>query len=233
MRTRTLLPLALAGALALTACGSGTEVATDDPTAVPTDGGTQSIAPPVELADGVAATVDGEDIPADRIDRRVEQLAADPRFGQGPQGEELDEEQVKSTLRAQILTQEIFSRIILQGAEELDAEPGPEDIAAARDELVQQVGGEEAFQEQVEATGFTEAELEEELRVLAAIGRIGERLAEEGEVDPGAPTPPQSMSAEDVAAQQWLIIRIQEADVQVDQAYGRWDPAGQVVPTRA
>lgn len=230
MRTPSLLSLALAGVLALAACGGDGDVAADDP-ALPTGAASESAAPPVELDEGVAAIVNGEEIAAELIDRRVERLAEQPGIGQGPEGEELDEEQVTATLRSQVLTQTIFSHLILQGAQELDAEPDVADVDAVRDDLVEEMGGEEAFAQQVEAAGFTEAELEEELRVFAAVDLIGQRLVEQGDAD--AQAAPEGMSPEEAAAQQWLTVRIQEADVQVDQAYGVWDGSGQVIPATA
>ncbi|MGH3441162.1 MAG: hypothetical protein ACRDUY_03785, partial [Nitriliruptorales bacterium] len=179
---------------------------------------------------GVAATVDGEVIAAELIVERVARLADQPGIGEGQEGQELDEDQIRSDLRARILTQAIFSHIILESARELDAEPGPEEVAATRDDLVEQMGGEEESQRQVEAAGFTEGELEEELRVLAAVDLIGERLIERGEAPSEQQGAPEQMSPATVAAQQWLSVRIREADIQVDQAYGLWDASGQVIP---
>lgn len=229
MRRALLVPTALALAAAVLAgCGSGD--ADPNATASPTAGGAEAAAPsPVDLPEGVAATVGDTEIPADQVEQRVAALAAQtaatetapatPTEGVAP-------EQREAALTAQVLGDLIVGHVILDGAEELGVAPTDDDVAELRQQVVEGAGGEEAFMEQAAQIGYDEATIDRELRVLAAFQNLTEALVEEDGGD-GSATPP----ADEQAVQQWLLEELEATDIAVDEAYGVWDPAsGQVLP---
>lgn len=186
-----------------------------------------------DLAEGVAALVDGEEISATTVEEHVEAFAANPQFAEQMEGP--DGEAARVQLRAQVLSTEIVARILASGAEELGDPVTDEDMATARTDLEDQVGGADALTAALDQQGLTESLLDLELTALAAIDNIEEALAEEGE-DPGGedagdqdPAVEGEPSPSEQRAQEFLQEELTAADVTVDEEYGTWSAeTGQV-----
>lgn len=234
---RTILTgLLLAALLLLAACEgetdtAGTDDETDDQTAAETNGGDageDATGEGADLPEGVAATVDGEEIPAQEVDDRFAAAEGDEQFAEALEGEE--GEQVAAQFRAQTLSILLQTRIVLDGAEELDATPTEEDLERTREELVTELGGQEQFDEAIAGSGMSEDAFEEQLRGVAALDVVGRTLVEQGEV-PEPPEGAEDIDPEQLAVQQWLAEQFGAADVVVDPDYGTWNAqAGQVMP---
>lgn len=231
---RSLRPLAVAAvaALALTACGdSDSGQPADDPTGTETAAGSAG----AELGEGVAATVDGTEIPTTIVENRVDSAAQTPEVSELLEGEQA--EAVRAQLRASVLSQLIVNELVVSGAEDLGLEVDDEAIAQSREELVESAGGEDAFDEQVVAAGLDESQLAAELESITALRLVREELAdaEEAETEATATEGPQAQPTEptgpDAALEQWLVEQLRTAEIQVDPEIGTWDPAqGLVVP---
>jgi hypothetical protein len=180
------------------------------------------------LPDGVAATVDGAEIPSEEIDNRFAAAEADEEFAAALEGEQ--GEAIAAQFRAQTLSVMVQTHIVLDGAEEMDATPSDEDVESTRAEIVEEFGGDEEFDEAVAASGMSAESFEEQLRGVAALDLVGRTLVERGEV-PEPPEGAEGLDPEQLAVQQWLAERLAAADVVVDPAYGEWNAqAGQVTP---
>lgn len=231
---RSLRPLAVAAvaALALTACGDSESGSTaDDPTGTETAAGSADAA----LGEGVAATVDGTEIPAALVENRVESAAQTPEVSQLLEGEQA--EAVRAQLRASVLSQLIVNELVVSGAEDMGLEVDDEAIARSREELVQSAGGEDAFVEQVEAAGLDESQLAAELESITALRLVREELADSEEAEAeatateGPTAQPTGPTGPDAALEQWLVEQLRTAEIQVDPEIGTWDPSqGAVVP---
>ena len=111
----------------------------------------------------VAATVNGKEIPIADVQRRFTSAQANPQVQQQLEG---DDGTVATQIQGQVLSQLIRSAVLAQGAEELDIEAADEEVAARREEVVAEVGGQDAFEEIVEQNQLTEADITEQLRDL-------------------------------------------------------------------
>lgn len=222
---RTRLPLLLLVlVLGLFAAACNGDDTPDDTAATPgSETPTETDAQSADLDEGVAATVNGEEISSSKVDERVQSIVDNPAAQEQFEGQ--DEETVRASLRSRVLTSLIANVIVSQGADDLGVEASDEDIAAARAQLEEIVGGEEELDEHLATTGVSQEQLDEELRVLALLDAVGEELSDAEGDDAEAQQQRQE------AASQWLSERLVEADVQVDREYGAWDPSTrQVVP---
>ncbi|HVM12834.1 MAG TPA: peptidylprolyl isomerase [Egibacteraceae bacterium] len=121
-----------------------------------------------------AATVNGEEIPIAEVQERFDAVRENPQFAEQLEGEE--GEAFEQQVQAEILTGLIRSRLLHQGAEELGVELTEEDIDAKREEIIEEVGGEEAFEQIVEDNNLTEETIRSQLRDLAMQDLVGEEL---------------------------------------------------------
>jgi parvulin-like peptidyl-prolyl isomerase len=151
---RLLAPLALL-ALVLAACGPG-----GDPS--------------------VAATVNGEDVPIAQVEERYDAISANPQFAQQLEADE--DGTLREQVQARILSDLIETRIVAQGASELGVEVTDADVAERREELVEEVGGQEQFDTLVSESGLTEAQIDEQIRELALREQVQEELTADVEV---------------------------------------------------
>lgn len=255
MRARTLITLVAALALLLAACGDA-----DEDTAGSDEGGSAEETAeeesadasepdaeepaedeleleqpepqePVDLEDGIAATVNGNEIAADTVDERFDAVVAIPEIEE-QLAEQEDPGLGEGQLQAQILSNLIAQHIIAEGADDLGVEPTDEQVAEIEAEEMEAAGGEEAFAEALEEQGISDEQREQEFRHFARVELIQEELAEdlddealegmEGmeDVDPGQ-----------LAFQEWISGRLAETEVEVDEEYGVWNPQmGQVMP---
>lgn len=147
---------AVAAALLLTACGPG-------------GGGT------------TAASVNGEVIPITELEARFEVLEGNPQFAQ--QLEDDTDGQFVREVQAQILSGLIEARIVAQGADELGISIEEADVAARREELVEEVGGAEAFAQAVEQAGLSEDQVQAEVRTILVRELVAEELASQVAID--------------------------------------------------
>lgn len=222
--SRVMPAFAVAAVLVLAACGSGS-----DPEAASTATATADDALRADLPDGVAAQVGEVEIDADRVDERVDKALENPQLAQQlPE----DEEQARSLVQASVLGQMVITEAVLQAAEEEDIEVSDEDIAQKRSELEEQAGGVDALQQQVDAIGFSEEELDRELRSLAVLDEVAEREAPDA--SPTASPAPGQPDPADLAVQEWLREKLTGMQIVVDSDYGRWDAQQlQVVPPQS
>jgi parvulin-like peptidyl-prolyl isomerase len=153
---RALLAALAAALLLLTACGE----AVGDPQA--------------------AAVVNGEEILLDAVARRFEAVRRDPQLAQQLAADE--DGSFKARVQARILTQMIQAELLAQAARDLGIVVTDEDIETERLAIVQQVGGEEAFQQIVEENRLTEEDVREQLRDLVVERAVDEALTEDIDV---------------------------------------------------
>ena len=126
-----------------------------------------------------AAVVNETEIPVSQLEERYEQAIATPEVAAQL---EADPEATQSQLEAQLLTQLVQSQLLQQGADDLGVEVTDADVAAQREQLVEQVGGEEAFQSIVDENDLSEEQLDELLRDLALQEAVTEELTAGTEV---------------------------------------------------
>jgi peptidyl-prolyl cis-trans isomerase C len=112
----------------------------------------------------VAAVVNGEDVPISAVERRFEAAQANPQLAQQLEADESGE--FRAQVQAQILTGLIHSRVIEQGARELDIEVTEADVAATRDQIIEEVGGQDAFDQVIEDAGLSTEDVDEQLREI-------------------------------------------------------------------
>ena len=170
MRSATLIRngLALLCAVALVACAGddGGEGAVDGATAT-------------AHAD-VAASVNDTDIPASEVESRFDQAKTQPQVQQ-----QLDSDTagvVEAQIQAQILSQLVVSEILEQWGTELGLEVTEADVAAQKEELIEQLGGQEAFDQAVAESGLSEEDIQLQLRQRALQAKIADEVGTDAEV---------------------------------------------------
>ncbi|HEX6256997.1 MAG TPA: peptidylprolyl isomerase [Euzebyales bacterium] len=161
----------------------------------------------------VAARVGDVEITTAEVDESYARRTAGA--SEAPDASSNDDEQ-----KAGVLTTLIRSEILRQAAAERDIEITDEDIAAQRELVIDQVGGEEAFNEAIEQVNLSEEELEAELRVQAIQNEIVAQLADE--VDESAvrdafENDPQGRFGEKVAVRHILTEERAEARDAIDR----------------
>lgn len=127
-----------------------------------------------------AATVNGEEIPISEVRERMDTVRANPQFQQ--QLEQLEGEEAsgfEEQVQAEILTGLIRSRILEQGAERLGVEVTEEDVDEQQERAIEEVGGQEAFDQLIEENNLTEEEVRSQLRDLALQEGVAEELTAE------------------------------------------------------
>jgi parvulin-like peptidyl-prolyl isomerase len=127
-----------------------------------------------------AATVNGDEITVAEVESQFEAASANPQIAQQLEGDESGD--LESQLQAEILTNLIEARLVEQGAEELGIEVAPEEVAEQREKIVEQVGGQEQFDQLVESSGLTEEQLDREFRLIVMQERVQEELTGDVEV---------------------------------------------------
>lgn len=113
----------------------------------------------------VAATVDGVDIPIDELERRLATTAEGAQPGEDPDAQ-----------RATVVTQLVQETLLGNAASERGVSVTAEEIATTREGLVQQVGGEEALQTQLQQSGISEDDFATIVEVQALQGAITESV---------------------------------------------------------
>lgn len=231
MRTVTYLASVAVLALVLSACGGSADG--DEPAP---DGSDDTASQPDEgdgagLDEDVAAVVNGQEISAADVDAQIEALSANPQVAEALQGAE--GEDTLAVLKAQVLSTTIVNLVAIEVADELGVPVTDEDVAQARAELEEEVGGAQALQDAVEREGMPEQHLAAQLRALAALRNIEVALEEAGAEDAEEDPPPEpgAPTAAEARAQRYVGEKLLEADVVVHEDYGTWDPElGRVTP---
>ncbi|HVL99614.1 MAG TPA: SurA N-terminal domain-containing protein [Egibacteraceae bacterium] len=192
---------------------------------------TPDAAPGADLPDGVAAVVNGQEISAQDIDGQIAAFSENAQIAEAMQGAE--GEQTLALLKAQVLSTTIVNLIAIECAEELGVPVTDEDIAQARAELEEDVGGSQALDEAVAREGMPAGHLAAQLRALAALRNIEEALTEAAgdEAQEAPPPEPGAPTAAEARAQRFVRDKLLEADVVINDDYGTWDAeTGRIIP---
>jgi parvulin-like peptidyl-prolyl isomerase len=140
-----LRPVAALAAVLLLVAGCN-DAADDDAT----DPATDDAAATAEVSPGAAATVDGTDIPMDRLEEAVREVEAD--------AEDLDAEEraaVVEPAQRQILSLLIQATVFDNVADERGVDVSDEDIAETREEILENVGGEDGLEDALQQSGLS------------------------------------------------------------------------------
>lgn len=126
----------------------------------------------------VAATVNGTDVPIAEVEERFAQAKDTPQVAQ-----QLEQDPgYESQIQAQILTSLVVTELLDQWAEELEIEASPTEIASEKTALVEQLGGEEAFNQAVEESGLSDTDVDDQIRQRVLQNEIAGIVAEDGAV---------------------------------------------------
>lgn len=130
-----------------------------------------------DAAGGVAASVEGDEITAEELDAEVATRAESSDLSSQLAGDESD--QLRETLTTNVLTELIRSRIVDIAAERENIEVADDDIAEQRAQVIEQVGGEEEFEQIIADSNVSDEQLQRTLRDQAIQAAIGETQAVE------------------------------------------------------
>ena len=128
----------------------------------------------------VAATVNGTDVAVADVQTRLEQAKVQPQVAQ--QLEADTDGAFESQLQAQILSQLVLSEILEQWATDLSVEATEDDVAQERKALVEQLGGEEAFEQAVTESGLSPEDVTLQLRQRVLQEKIAAEVSGDVEV---------------------------------------------------
>ena len=162
-----------------------------------------------------AATVNGEEVPISELRVRYDAVSENPQFQEQLEGD--DSGEFEEQVQAEILTGLIRARLLAQGAEELGVELTEEDIEAKREEVVADVGGEEAFEEVIETNNLTEETVDSQLRDLALQDLVAEELGDELDVDDSAVQARYEETYGTASARHILVETEEEAQAVIDR----------------
>lgn len=229
MPQRTLIALLASLLLVLAACGdNGAEPQADDEDAEAQgeeDAAEEELAAepePVELEDGVAGTVEDDEISDGEVAEATEELAGNPQIEAQIEQGQLTEELLPTVA----LEQAIQTQVLERGADDLGVEVGEAELEAAEEELVEDMGGPDEFDDQLDEAGLNEEDLEETLRLEALINGVQEQLDvdEAAAEDEEAPMGPdgQPVDPAEAAFQEWFYEQMVGTDIAVDEEYGVW-----------
>lgn len=127
-----------------------------------------------------AAVVNGDEIPISLVEQRFESVSQNPQVQSQLQFDQ--DGTIVRQIQAQVLSQLIRSRVLEQGARELGIEVSEGDVAETRAEIVEEVGGEEAFDLIIEQNNLSEEDVESQIRDLAIQDRVQEAVTADIEV---------------------------------------------------
>lgn len=128
----------------------------------------------------VAATVNGTEIPITEVEARFEQAKKSPQVAQ--QLEADSQGAYEQQIQAQILSQLVVSHLLEEWAADLNIEATDEEVAQERKALVEQLGGQEAFDQAVEQSGLSEDDVDEQIRQRVLQNKITEEVSGDGAV---------------------------------------------------
>jgi parvulin-like peptidyl-prolyl isomerase len=125
----------------------------------------------------VAATVNGEDIPVSTIEARFASIASNPDFAS--QVDEDTDGRFAAQVQASLLSGMIESQAVRQGAEAQGIDVTDADVERRITDLIEEMGGQEAFDAAVEQAALSEEEVFDQIRDLVYRERVQERLVED------------------------------------------------------
>ena len=128
----------------------------------------------------VAATVEGTEVLVSEVEERYEQAKTQPQVAQ--QLEADTSGAFQSQLQAQILTQLVLSELLEQWAEELDITASDQDVADEREALIEQLGGQEAFDQAVGESGLSEEDVNDQIRQRVLQNKIADSVSEDVDI---------------------------------------------------
>lgn len=153
----------------------------------------------------VAATIGDTEITEAEVNEAYNQRAEASGVASELAGDESGA--VEENLKVGVLTNLIRTEVLRRAAEDQDVEATEEEIAAQREELLSQVGGEEALDELIEQNNISEQELESNLRDQVIQDEIAAKLADDvtdQEVRQAFREDPQNQYSEKVAVRHIL-----------------------------
>jgi parvulin-like peptidyl-prolyl isomerase len=127
-----------------------------------------------------AAVVNGEEIPVSAVEARYASASQSPQLAEQLAADEDGE--IRAQVQAQILSQLIRSTLVAQGAGNLGIEVTDADVDSRLEELVEEFGGQDAFDQLVEQNNLTEDDVRTQIRDLVYQERVEERLTADLEV---------------------------------------------------
>lgn len=130
---------------------------------------------------GVAASVNGQTISTDTLERLVGSQLSDPQ-GEGPgRAGPADYGQVEQ-LQRETLAQLIQDRIVAQSADDLGIEVTPEEVEERFQEAAQSFGGVEGLREEIARRGRTEEDVREQLAAVVRRDELQAHFREQAEI---------------------------------------------------
>lgn len=130
---------------------------------------------------GVAASVNGQTISTETLERLVGSQLADPQGGGPPRAGPDDYAQVEQ-LQREVLAQLIQDRIVAQAADDLGIEVSPEEVEERFQEAAGSFGGVEGLREEIARRGRTEEDVREQLAAVVRRDELQAYFQEQAEV---------------------------------------------------
>jgi hypothetical protein len=151
----------------------------------------------------VAATVGDRSVPAEQIDENLEAIRDTEQFQQQSQGDQSGSFAIDA--QTQLVTSAVRSEILRVVAEQEGIEIDEADVVRARDDLVEQLGGEDEFRSRLAEQGLSEEFVVEQLRDQQIQMALQEELG----------------AGEDLAG--FVRDGIAEVPIEVNPRYGEWN----------
>lgn len=152
-----------------------------------------------------AAVVGDRRIAAAAMDDNLESIRNSEAFRQQAQGDTSGAFVLDA--QTQLATAFVRSEILALVAEREGVAVSDEEIAQARDDLVTQLGGEEAFQARLAEQGLSEGFLLQQLRDQQTQAALQEEIGQGAELA------------------EYIRTQLEDIDIEVNPRYGQWDPA--------
>lgn len=152
-----------------------------------------------------AATVGDVTIPAAEIDETLAMIRDSEAFRQQSQGDTSGDFVLDA--QTQIVTQFVRSEILALVAEELDLVITDEEVDAARDDLIEQVGGQDAYEAAIAQQGLTEQFVLRQLRDQQTQALLQAEIGDTANLA------------------EFIQEQVADITVEVNPRYGQWDPA--------
>ena len=128
----------------------------------------------------VAATVNGTEISVSEVEERFEQAKEQPQVAQQLEGD--TDGAYQESIQAQILSQLVVSELLDQWADDLGVDASEEEIAEERENLIEEIGGQEAFDQAVEQSGLSEEDVTLQIRQRVLQNKISDEVGGDAEV---------------------------------------------------
>lgn len=127
-----------------------------------------------------AAVVNGVSLPLATVQSRFESVSRDPELAQQLAADA--DGTFKARVQARILSQMVQAELLSQAAAAIGIKITEDDVDTERQAIIDQVGGQEAFDQLVADNNLTDAEVRSQLRDLVVERRVEETLSKELEV---------------------------------------------------